>query len=664
MSGKNMVRVFLSSTFADMKEERSLFNTVIAPELKKLCANRGISFFGVDLRWGITEEDQEKGRVLPICLREIDNCRPFFIGILGNRYGSEVETVTAEQVKAIPWLEGRAGRSVTELEMLYGVLESPKAEKENSAFFFRSPEYSRTVEEREKILPEPEEKREKLEGLKERVRGAKDISQYDYHSPEEFQAKVTEVFQRWLDQEFPPTADIARARKEWYDREIIRNFIDATDGMSADPGDGLTVGGSEATILGGYLNATPRLLIGGGEQNYSRSGKTTYMTKWAPTKGKKYLINCGAVEAYRDWPEVVREIIFQLEKADCSGEVPPQWDGKEESLEAFLEGFLTWLGKVEVKEPTYLVINDINLLENGKGAELIAWLNRLKWREKDKRDEKLHVICTANTKEIRNAAEEQGWELLDFPELQDEERKVGEDENGNPVWKKVKGGVLFFENYIGNFGKGVAPTVEENLSSTKFIDYPGYLKFIGDYFINYADFSDLDKRSAEIARIAEKAKKKEKEAVPALYLHVWKKMAIHWGMMRKKGKDTPEWKYTKEGRLAKKAFYILAVTELGLYEEELYSLVFPKGEENQLLWAKIRAMLEQYGAIGNEMWKIDDPALVTMVKEFRGDQKEEREVHRRLGTFFETKAAQAEGRQKRRYTEAARRHKAAAERNR
>jgi hypothetical protein len=31
---------------------------------------------GVDLRWGITEEESQKGDTLPICLREIERSRP------------------------------------------------------------------------------------------------------------------------------------------------------------------------------------------------------------------------------------------------------------------------------------------------------------------------------------------------------------------------------------------------------------------------------------------------------------------------------------------------------------------------------------------------------------------------------------------------------------
>ena len=117
------IRVFISSTFSDMENERRYFNTVLEPELSRLCALRGVSFFAVDLRWGITEEQANNGEVIPICLREIDNCRPFFIGIIGNRYGSTLAEIGFTDGGQFPWLKGRENKSATELEMLYGVLE-------------------------------------------------------------------------------------------------------------------------------------------------------------------------------------------------------------------------------------------------------------------------------------------------------------------------------------------------------------------------------------------------------------------------------------------------------------------------------------------------------------------------------------------------------------
>src|SRR4030067_3576358 len=81
------VRVFVSSTFRDMHAEREELVKRIFPQLRKLCDQRGVTWGEVDLRWGITDEQTAEGKVLPICLDEIRRCRPYFIAMLGERYG-------------------------------------------------------------------------------------------------------------------------------------------------------------------------------------------------------------------------------------------------------------------------------------------------------------------------------------------------------------------------------------------------------------------------------------------------------------------------------------------------------------------------------------------------------------------------------------------------
>ncbi len=88
----------------------------------------------VDLRWGVTEAEAEQGKVLAVCLEEIDRCRPFFLGLLGERYGWVPETLPEEAVIEFPWVDDRKGHSVTELEILHGVLNNP--EMAGRAFFF------------------------------------------------------------------------------------------------------------------------------------------------------------------------------------------------------------------------------------------------------------------------------------------------------------------------------------------------------------------------------------------------------------------------------------------------------------------------------------------------------------------------------------------------
>src|SRR6266436_4296809 len=83
-----VIRVFISSTFRDMQAERDELVLRVFPRVRKLCEARGVTWGEVDLRWGISDEQKAEGKVLPVCLAEIDNSRPYFIGLLGERYGS------------------------------------------------------------------------------------------------------------------------------------------------------------------------------------------------------------------------------------------------------------------------------------------------------------------------------------------------------------------------------------------------------------------------------------------------------------------------------------------------------------------------------------------------------------------------------------------------
>jgi hypothetical protein len=133
--------VFLSSTFRDFMEERDLLVKQVFPELRRKARARGVEVVDVDLRWGITEEESRQGRVIPICLGEIDRCRPYFVGMLGERYGwiPPSDQYSPEVIERQPWLkEHRGGVSVTELEILHGLLNDP-AMAGRTFFYIRDP---------------------------------------------------------------------------------------------------------------------------------------------------------------------------------------------------------------------------------------------------------------------------------------------------------------------------------------------------------------------------------------------------------------------------------------------------------------------------------------------------------------------------------------------
>jgi len=85
------LRVFIFSTFSDMQEEREELVKRVFPQLRKLCELRGVTCGEVDLRWGVTDEENAEGKVLPICLAGRRFLRPhrpvLALGITGHFEG-------------------------------------------------------------------------------------------------------------------------------------------------------------------------------------------------------------------------------------------------------------------------------------------------------------------------------------------------------------------------------------------------------------------------------------------------------------------------------------------------------------------------------------------------------------------------------------------------
>jgi WD40 repeat protein len=135
------VRVFISSTFRDMHAERDHLVKVAFPRLRQWCEEHRLHLVEIDLRWGVPKEEAENGRALEICLREIDGSRPFFVCLLGGRYGWVLERPDAEHY---PGAAGRAGCSITHLEIIHAVEQSlgeaePRPPCDHAFFYFRKP---------------------------------------------------------------------------------------------------------------------------------------------------------------------------------------------------------------------------------------------------------------------------------------------------------------------------------------------------------------------------------------------------------------------------------------------------------------------------------------------------------------------------------------------
>lgn len=223
------IRVFLSSTFSDMQETRNYLTRKIFPKIEQECARRGISFSVLDLRWGITESESKTGKVIEICIDEINRTRPFFIGLVGERYGwipDEQEIRKNRHLEEkYPWVREYIGRrcSITEIEMQYGVLNNDSIQ---DAYFFLK-------KTRDGHTPQNEEE-EKLSELRKTIMekaGEGKCTADIYNSVEELGKLVHDRLVAMIEKRFPLYGrmneyDLYYLREDGNLAVLRRNYID------------------------------------------------------------------------------------------------------------------------------------------------------------------------------------------------------------------------------------------------------------------------------------------------------------------------------------------------------------------------------------------------------------------------------------------------------
>jgi len=127
-----------------MQAERDHLQNIVFPELAERLRARRHHLEPIDLRWGVQtvsvdDEHRKELLVLTVCLDEVERSRPFFIGLLGDRYGwvpPEGRLRSAARERGFD--QDLAGKSVTALEIEFGVLASPQ-QKRQCFFYLRDP---------------------------------------------------------------------------------------------------------------------------------------------------------------------------------------------------------------------------------------------------------------------------------------------------------------------------------------------------------------------------------------------------------------------------------------------------------------------------------------------------------------------------------------------
>jgi nephrocystin-3 len=348
------IRVFISSTFRDMQAERDHLLKKVFPELRQLCRKRNVVFTEIDLRWGVTEEEAKQGKITRICLDEVDRCRPYFIGILGNRYGSSLDLQTAESdpdlLQKYPWIEQALASqcSLTEIEIIYAALINPSVA--NSAFFY-------FCEDRGLTEQFDDVNSSRLAVLKERIRQS-GLPVRIYSTPESLGQQVWKDWQYVIDQRYPddqiPTPlDQQRKAHEAFASTHYRFYIENSEALKR--------------LDEHVTNEEAPLVISG----KSGIGKSALLANWSDRyRGQNpnaFLIThyMGAVATGSDHLSLLRRVMEEIrDRYHLTDELPRT--AKELEKE-----FPQWLARVR-QDKLILIIDALNQLE--ESAENLSWL--------------------------------------------------------------------------------------------------------------------------------------------------------------------------------------------------------------------------------------------------------------------------------------------------
>ena len=364
------IRVFVSSTFLDLKAERYYLVKFTFPKLRKICEARNVVWGEVDLRWGITDEESAEGRVLPICFAEIHRCRPYFIGLLGERYGSIPDLIPQDLIEREPWLHEHLHerKSVTELEILHGVLNNPEL-SQHGFFYFRNPSYLTTLSPKNAAefsdTNSPFGKQLKL--LKDRIRKAAAAQscrlREGFNDPEELGAWVYDDFARLIDQLYPIHEVPDPLDREAYAHEAVarnRSHIYIGRPEYFDELDAHAAG-----------NGPPKVVLG--DQG---AGKSALLANWFLRYRERNpddfaLIHfVGGAPDSTDCSRFLRRVMLEIKRA-----FPTEFPGEVSLDPAEIHaGFPQWLERLPANKRIIIVIDGLDRIEGNNAALELGWL--------------------------------------------------------------------------------------------------------------------------------------------------------------------------------------------------------------------------------------------------------------------------------------------------
>src|SRR5262245_15480451 len=376
------VRVFISSTFRDMHAERDWLVKRVFPALRERLERHRVHLVDIDLRWGVTKEQADNDQALDICLKQVYECRPFFLGILGERYGWVSNRIPDRVFSSWGWIRHHTGKSITELEILYGVLNNP-AMCGHAFFCFRDPTLLDEIpaELRGDLASEGLEHKTKLQALKQAIRGSGMPLFENYpcryagpsHSGgvrleglEEFGRRVEEWLWKSISEEHrlgdaPVAAGDPLAEERGHHERFMESRLRVYVGRASLQ--------QTLAAFADSAGAAPCLVTGP-----SGSGKSAALAKFANDYGAAHPTTLvvphfvGASPASTSLRSLLLRLCSIL-KRECN--LP---DAVPADTNSLITTFRQFVAAVPVDRRVLIILDALNQMDEGDNAQRLAWL--------------------------------------------------------------------------------------------------------------------------------------------------------------------------------------------------------------------------------------------------------------------------------------------------
>ena len=457
-----VVRIFLSSTFRDFAEERDLLVRSVFPELRRRCRERQVELVDVDLRWGITEEQSQRGQVLPICLAEIDRARPYFMGLVGERYGwiPAAAAYSPSLLQEQPWLqEHTGGKSVTELEVLHGVLNNP-AMVGRALFYFRDPAYAETKG--GDYVSEDADHRNRLDHLKSRIRQSGFPVVEAYESPLILAERVREDLWSLIDtaypaDEVPDALAMERRRHQAYGASRL----------------GLYLGGEpyfEALdqLLGTDGSNTPSVITGP-----SGGGKSALLANWLDAYTGRHpaiLLHVHHLSASSDAADPEKLAVRLLSEIS-------RITGEELKLETESQKLFAQLPEWLARASSYAARNETRWILVMDGLDKLLSGRDLRWWP-EFLPASIHLVASSLAGEALESARQRGWRELTVQPLSPAEQEQ------------------LIVDYLGRYRKALTTPQVARIQEHPLVGNPLFLRTVLEELRVFGVHEDLERELA------------------------------------------------------------------------------------------------------------------------------------------------------------------------